>query len=120
MRRVLSWYAQYFNHKHKRSGHLFENRYKSILCEEDRYLLALVRYIHLNPVRAGIVKIKDYSKKIDEIDQLQALVQKTSTFLAPIIDYFTVRKANLAGNNIVSLTENSYYAFEECGNLSRI
>ena len=56
MRRVLSWYAQYFNHKHKRSGHLFENRYKSILCEEDRYLLALVRYIHLNPVRAGMVK----------------------------------------------------------------
>jgi REP element-mobilizing transposase RayT len=56
MRKVLSWYAQYFNHKHKRSGHLFENRYKSILCEEDRYLLALVRYIHLNPVRAGIVK----------------------------------------------------------------
>lgn len=56
MRRVLSWYAQYFNHKYKRSGHLFENRYKSILCEEDRYLLSLVRYIHLNPVRAGIVK----------------------------------------------------------------
>jgi len=56
MRRVLSWYAQYFNHKHKRSGHLFENRYKSILCEEDRYLLSLVRYIHLNPVRAGLVK----------------------------------------------------------------
>ena len=56
MRRVLSWYAQYFNHKHKRSGHLFKNRYKSILCEEDRYLLALVRYIHLNPIRAGIVK----------------------------------------------------------------
>ena len=63
MRKVLSWYAQYFNHKYKRSGHLFENRYKSILCEEDRYLLALVRYIHLNPVRAGIVKsIKDLDK----------------------------------------------------------
>ena len=56
MRKVLSWYAQYFNHKHKRSGHLFENRYKSILCEEERYLLSLVRYIHLNPVRAEIVK----------------------------------------------------------------
>jgi len=38
------------------TGHLFENRYKSILCEEESYFLELVRYIHLNPVRAGIVK----------------------------------------------------------------
>jgi putative transposase len=56
MRRLLTWYAQYYNHRHKRTGHLFENRYKSILCDEDNYLLALVRYIHLNPRRAGIVK----------------------------------------------------------------
>ena len=55
MRKVLTWYAQYYNHRHNRRGHLFENRYKSILCDEDRYLLALVRYIHLNPVRAGLV-----------------------------------------------------------------
>lgn len=56
MRRQLTWYAQYFNRRHHRSGHLFENRYKSILCEEESYLLALIRYIHLNPVRAGIVE----------------------------------------------------------------
>ncbi len=56
MRKVLTWYAQYYNRRHKRTGHLFENRYKSILCDEDNYLLALVRYIHLNPVRAGLVK----------------------------------------------------------------
>jgi putative transposase len=56
MRKLLTWYAQYYNRRHKRTGHLFENRYKSILCEEDNYLLALVRYIHLNPIRAGIVK----------------------------------------------------------------
>jgi predicted HicB family RNase H-like nuclease len=43
--------------------HLFENRYKSILCDEDNYLLALIRYIHLNPVRAGIVKT------IEELDR---------------------------------------------------
>ncbi len=46
----------HFNRRHGRTGHLFENRYKSILCEEDRYLLALIRYIYLNPIRAGIVK----------------------------------------------------------------
>jgi len=56
MRKLLTWYAQYYNRRHKRTGHLFENRYKSILCDEDNYLLALLRYIHLNPVRAGIVK----------------------------------------------------------------
>jgi putative transposase len=55
MRKLLTWYAQYYNRRHSRRGHLFENRYKSILCEEDKYLLALIRYIHLNPVRAGIV-----------------------------------------------------------------
>lgn len=56
MRKLLTWYAQYFNRRHGRKGHLFENRYKSILCDEDNYLLALVRYIHLNPVRAKIIQ----------------------------------------------------------------
>jgi REP element-mobilizing transposase RayT len=55
MRRVLTWYAQYFNRRYRRRGHLFENRYKSVLCDEENYLLALVRYIHLNPVRARVV-----------------------------------------------------------------
>jgi REP element-mobilizing transposase RayT len=56
MRRLLTWYALYFNRRYRRTGHLFENRYKSILCDEDNYLLALTRYIHLNPIRAGMVK----------------------------------------------------------------
>jgi putative transposase len=56
MRKLLTWYAQYFNRRHRRTGHLFENRYKSILCDEDNYLIALIRYIHLNPVRAKIVE----------------------------------------------------------------
>jgi len=56
MRRLLTGYAVSHNRRHGRSGHLFQNRYKSILCQEDTYLLELVRYIHLNPVRAGIVK----------------------------------------------------------------
>ena len=55
MRRLLTWYAQSFNRKHRRTGHLFENRFKSILCEEEAYLLALVRYVHLNHIRAKVV-----------------------------------------------------------------
>ena len=56
MRRLLTGYAVWYNRKYHRTGHLFENRYKSIVCEEEAYLLELVRYIHLNPLRAGIVK----------------------------------------------------------------
>jgi len=55
MRRLLTGYAVSFNRRNKRSGHLFQNRYKSIVCEEESYLLELVRYIHLNPLRAGMV-----------------------------------------------------------------
>ena len=55
MRRLLTGYAINFNGRHHRSGYLFQNRYKSILCQEDTYLLELVRYIHLNPIRAGLV-----------------------------------------------------------------
>ena len=55
MRRLLTGYALSFNRRHRRSGHLFQNRYKSILCQEDVYLKELVRYIHLNPLRAGLV-----------------------------------------------------------------
>jgi putative transposase len=55
MRRLLTGYAVVFNLRHKRAGHLFQNRYKSIVCDGDSYFLELVRYIHLNPWRAGIV-----------------------------------------------------------------
>lgn len=55
MRRLLTGYVVSFNHRHKRHGHLFQNRYKSIVCQEEIYLRELVRYIHLNPVRGGIV-----------------------------------------------------------------
>ena len=63
MRKLLTWYALYFNRRYRRTGHLFENRYKSILCDEDNYLPALIRYIHLNPMRANRVKT------IEELDR---------------------------------------------------
>jgi len=55
MRRLLTGYAGAFNRRHKRVGHLFQNRYKSIVVEEEPYLLELVRYLHLNPLRAKVV-----------------------------------------------------------------
>jgi putative transposase len=56
MQRINFTYTQYFNRKYGKVGHLFQGRYKSYLCDKDTYLLNLVRYIHLNPVRAGLVK----------------------------------------------------------------
>ena len=55
MRRLLTGYAAACNRSHKRHGQLFQNRYKSIICQEDVYFLKLVRYVHLNPVRCGVL-----------------------------------------------------------------
>lgn len=65
MRRICTGYALYFNKKYGRRGYLFQNRYKSILCQEDAYLLELVRYIHLNPIRSNVVA------EIEELDRYQ-------------------------------------------------
>ena len=55
MRRLLSGYATSYNRRHRRYGHLFQNRYQSIVCEEDPYFKELGRHIHLNPFRAKLV-----------------------------------------------------------------
>jgi REP element-mobilizing transposase RayT len=82
MRRLMTGYAVTFNKRHKRSGHLFQNRYKSIVCEEDSYLLELIRYIHLNPLRAGL------AKDLKELDKYpwtghSAIMGKKNNFLVP-------------------------------------
>ncbi len=56
MRSLMTGYAGFFNRRHRRHGHLFQNRFKSIICEEEPYILELVRYVHLNPLRAKVVK----------------------------------------------------------------
>jgi len=56
MRRLLTGYVVNFNKRHRRYGYLFQNRYKSIVCQEDSYLKELVRYIHLNRIRGGLIK----------------------------------------------------------------
>lgn len=55
MMRLLTGYAIRYNRRHHRHGHLFQNRYKSIVCDEDSYFRELLRYIHLNPLRAKLV-----------------------------------------------------------------
>jgi len=61
MKRITVSYVYYFNKKYKRVGHLFQDRFKSEVIEQDSYILCLARYIHQNPVKAGIVqKAADY------------------------------------------------------------
>jgi len=59
MQRVLTGYSQWYNRRHRHVGHVFQGRHKAILCDGDKYLAELVRYIHLNPVRAKMVALAE-------------------------------------------------------------
>jgi putative transposase len=59
MQSILTLYSKYHNWIHNRKGHLFQGRYRAIICEKENYFLELVRYIHLNAVRANLVKNPD-------------------------------------------------------------
>ena len=95
MRRLLTGYAINFNLRYHRNGHLFQNRYKSIVCEEEPYLLELIRYIHLNPLRAGLVK------DMDELDRFKwsghAVIlgrrELAGQNVGEVLQYFGKRKA---------------------------
>lgn len=93
--------------------HLYE------LCD---FGMKYSRYIleEISAETPSVVKIKEFSKKIDEVDQLQLLVKKTHPHLASIVDYLSLRKANLFGENIVQLTESSFLVYEEIHSAMKI
>ncbi|MFZ5597032.1 MAG: REP-associated tyrosine transposase [Bacillota bacterium] len=86
MKRILVSYVYYFNKKYKREGHLFQDRFKSETVEDDSYVLALARYIHQNPVKAGMVnsageyKWSSYTCYLDESNYFSKVVE-TQTVL---------------------------------------
>lgn len=96
MQRLLTAYAVYFNNKYERSGHLFQNRYKSIVVEDDVYLTKLVIYIHTNPIRNN-AKSFQYLNDFPWSGHL-ALLGKTSYFWQDtqfILNMFGGRQAYL-------------------------
>lgn len=95
MRRLLTGYVIGFNRRHRRSGQLFQNRFKSIICQEDTYLLELVRYIHLNPVRAGILKSLDDLRSYAYCGHsaLMGKVKRNWQDVGYVLGYFGKRKA---------------------------
>jgi REP element-mobilizing transposase RayT len=61
MHQINNKYSKYFNFKYKRVGHVFQGRYKAILVQDERYLLSVLRYVHQNPIKAGMCKnIEEY------------------------------------------------------------
>ncbi|CAN5407637.1 hypothetical protein BH20ACI2_BH20ACI2_14260 [soil metagenome] len=124
MQRVLTGYAQYYNRRYRRSGHVLQGRHKAILCQSDAYLTELVRYIHLNPVRANMVRSPEdyaYSSHRAYIAIEPAGIVDTD----PVLRHFAVRKS-LAIERFVQHVEagiklghqDKLYA-TECGMLGR-
>jgi len=66
MHQINNKYSKYFNYKYKRVGHVFQGRYKAILVQDERYLISLLRYIHQNPLKAGMCKkVEEYKWSSD-------------------------------------------------------
>lgn len=76
MQRLLGGYAMRFNRSRNRQGHLFQSRFRSILVDEERYFMELVRYIHLNPLRAGMVRSVDDLKRYMPSGHLHIIGQR--------------------------------------------
>jgi len=93
MRRLMTGYAVTFNLRHRRAGHLFQNRYKSVVCEEDPYLLELIRYIHLNPLRAKLVEDLNALDKYPWTGH-SVLLGKRKNPLIPDVSLITAGKNN--------------------------
>jgi REP element-mobilizing transposase RayT len=89
MRRLLTGYAVSFNRRHRRHGQLFQNRYKSFLCEEEVYLKELVRYIHLNPLRVEAV-LKKANEDLQQKYRLTATGPKLDELLRKVAWYYRI------------------------------
>jgi hypothetical protein len=104
-------YVYYFNQKYKKVGHLFQDRFKSEVIENERYALSLLRYIHQNPVKAGIVKkIGDYkwssyNAYMQENHYFQKVVDTTN-----ILGFFS-------GNPTAAKRQFAEYINQECDDL---
>ena len=90
MQKILSVYAEEFNYRHGYTGHLFEGRYTACLVEDERYFLEVSRYIHLNPVKAAMVReplAYDYSSYKLFVNQADDGTQrKIDRFIVELVD----------------------------------
>jgi REP element-mobilizing transposase RayT len=85
-------YAYYFNTKYRRNGHLFQDRFKSVVVEDDAYFLTVLRYIYQNPVRAGICTRTDEYKWSSRRDLGKKNVHIDDTQLMEIVSLATLKR----------------------------
>ena len=112
MHSINGAYTSYINRKKKRSGHLFQGRYKAIVVDKDHYLLELSRYIHLNPVRAGMVERPDlypYSSYKGYVSSIKDEIVDCNL----ILSMFSKKKAKSKYRQFVENSEAVENPFEE-------
>ena len=92
MKRLMQSYAMYFNRKYGTKSHVFDSRYVSCLIEDGRYFLEVSRYIHLNPVRASMVRNPlDY--KYSSYDSIVSKKENELLSRQEVLDYFKGNQA---------------------------
>jgi REP element-mobilizing transposase RayT len=120
-------YTMYFNRKYKTSGHLFQGRYKAILCDRDEYLLALIKYIHHNPVRAKKVERPDeyewssyrhYAQRqqqtgIVDTDPVLRMFSEDKTTARKLFRNYISEKAGITGDEIYRAVDQRILGDEE-------
>jgi putative transposase len=97
MHRLNSKYGSYYNSCYERSGHVFQGRYKSSIILDERYLFSVLRYIHQNPVRAGITRsVSDYHWSSDRVYRQN--ITDGFVDIAYIMDMFSPNRAQAQAN----------------------
>jgi putative transposase len=112
MHGINSSYTGYFNRKYGRSGHLFQGRYKGIVVERDTYLLSLSRYVHLNPVRAGVVERPEHYRWSSYLGYIGKGKESEWVEYAWVLSQFDKDK-NVAGKKYREYTEEGLKVSEE-------
>lgn len=92
MQNINTSYTVFVNKKYHRYGHLFQGRYKAFIVDKEKYLLALSRYIHLNPVRAGVVKRAEQYRWSSYQEYLYGLKGETLTDTDETLGYYSKRR----------------------------
>lgn len=114
MHQINNKYSKYFNYKYERVGHVFQGRYKACLVQDERYMLRVLRYIHQNPIKAGMcIRVGDYKWSSDIyyrkqirsfvntcviMDMLGKSVEKYNRFMSDDNDDTDYDKLNILGD----------------------
>jgi len=124
MKRIATSYAFYFNKKYRRIGHVFQDRYKSENIEDDSYLLSAIRYIHQNPLKAGLSSIDGYSwssygeyisgkAKVTDIFEILQMISQDNSAAIKAFEVFNHETTNYSLIDVADPREKDEKTIEE-------